>query len=75
MSGSIDREVGMVTDAEVFDYHEQPRPGKLRVMPSKPCVTQRDLSLAYTPGVARPCLAIEADPEAAYRFTGKGNLV
>ena len=75
VSGSIDREVGMVTDAEVFDYHEQPRPGKLRVMPSKPCVTQRDLSLAYTPGVARPCLAIEADPEAAYRFTGKGNLV
>ena len=65
----------MVSDHEVFEYHERPRPGKLQVTPSKPCVTQRDLSLAYTPGVARPCLAIEADPAAAYRFTGKGNLV
>ncbi len=65
----------MVSDQEVFDYHELPRPGKLQVTPSKPCVTQHDLSLAYTPGVARPCLAIQEDPEAAYRFTGKGNLV
>ncbi len=65
----------MVSDHEVFEYHERPRPGKIQVTPSKPCVTQRDLSLAYTPGVARPCLAIEADPAAAYRFTGKGNLV
>ncbi|MDO8392615.1 MAG: NADP-dependent malic enzyme [Actinomycetota bacterium] len=65
----------MVSDQEVFDYHELPRPGKLQVTPSKPCVTQHDLSLAYTPGVAKPCLAIQADPEAAYRFTGKGNLV
>ena len=65
----------MVSDQEVFDYHELPRPGKLQVTPSKPCITQHDLSLAYTPGVARPCLAIEADPEAAYRVTGKGNLV
>jgi malate dehydrogenase (oxaloacetate-decarboxylating)(NADP+) len=65
----------VVSDHEVFEYHERPRPGKLQVTPSKPCVTQRDLSLAYTPGVARPCLAIEADPSAAYRFTGKGNLV
>mgnify|MGYP002682770108 CR=1 FL=1 len=65
----------MVSDQEVFEYHELPRPGKLQVTPSKPCVTQHDLSLAYTPGVARPCLAIEADPENAYRFTGKGNLV
>ena len=65
----------MVSDQEVFEYHELPRPGKLQVVPSKPCVTQHDLSLAYTPGVARPCLAIQADPEAAYRYTGKGNLV
>ena len=65
----------MIRDDEVFDYHEQGRPGKLEVIPSKPCVTQRDLSLAYTPGVARPCLAIRDDPDAAYRFTGKGNLI
>ena len=65
----------MVSDQEVFEYHERPRPGKLQVTPSKPCVTQHDLSLAYTPGVAKPCRAIKDDPEAAYRFTGKGNLV
>jgi len=65
----------VVSDQEVFEYHERPRPGKLQVTPSKPCVTQHDLSLAYTPGVAKPCLAIKDDPEAAYRFTGKGNLV
>ncbi len=65
----------IIRDEDVFQYHEQPRPGKLEVVTSKPCLTQRDLSMAYTPGVARPCLAIEQDPEAAFRFTGKGNLV
>ncbi len=65
----------IIRDEDVFEYHERPRPGKLEVTTSKPCLTQRDLSLAYTPGVARPCLTIEKDPEAAYRFTGKGNLV
>jgi malate dehydrogenase (oxaloacetate-decarboxylating)(NADP+) len=65
----------IIRDEDVFDYHEKPRPGKLEVVTSKPCLTQRDLSLAYTPGVARPCLAIEQDPEAAYHYTGKGNLV
>jgi malate dehydrogenase (oxaloacetate-decarboxylating)(NADP+) len=64
-----------ITDEDVYDYHEKPRPGKLEVVTSKPCLTQRDLSLAYTPGVARPCLAIEKDPELAYKYTGKGNLV
>jgi len=64
-----------ISDEDVFEYHEKPRPGKLEVITSKPCLTQRDLSLAYTPGVARPCLEIEKDPEAAYRYTGKGNLV
>jgi malate dehydrogenase (oxaloacetate-decarboxylating)(NADP+) len=64
-----------ISDEDVFDYHEKPRPGKLEVVTSKPCLTQRDLSMAYTPGVARPCLEIEKDPEAAYRYTGKGNLV
>src|SRR5512147_3115292 len=65
----------VLRDEEVFDYHEKPRPGKLEVVTSKACLTQRDLSMAYTPGVARPCLAIEKDPEAAFRYTGKGNLV
>jgi malate dehydrogenase (oxaloacetate-decarboxylating)(NADP+) len=65
----------IIRDEDVFHYHEHPRPGKLEVVTSKPCLTQRDLSMAYTPGVARPCLAIEQDPEAAFRYTGKGNLV
>jgi len=65
----------LLRDDDIFEYHEKPRPGKLEVTTSKPCLTQRDLSMAYTPGVARPCLAIEKDPEAAYRYTGKGNLV
>jgi malate dehydrogenase (oxaloacetate-decarboxylating)(NADP+) len=65
----------LLRDEDIFEYHELPRPGKLEVVTSKPCLTQRDLSMAYTPGVARPCLAIEQDPEAAYRYTGKGNLV
>jgi malate dehydrogenase (oxaloacetate-decarboxylating)(NADP+) len=64
-----------ISDQDVFEYHEKPRPGKLEVVTSKPCLTQRDLSMAYTPGVARPCLEIEKDPELAYRYTGKGNLV
>jgi len=64
-----------ISDEDVFDYHEKPRPGKIEVITSKPCLTQRDLSLAYTPGVARPCLAIEQDPELAYKYTAKGNLV
>jgi malate dehydrogenase (oxaloacetate-decarboxylating)(NADP+) len=65
----------LLRDEDVFDYHERPRPGKLEVVTSKPCVTQRDLSMAYTPGVARPCLVIEKDPDAAFRYTGRGNLV
>lgn len=56
-------------------YHEFPKPGKLSVESSKPCVTAEELSLAYTPGVAEPVKAIQADPAAAYRFTNKGNLV
>ena len=60
---------------EVLDYHSMGRHGKLEVVASKPCITQRDLSLAYTPGVAVPCKEIEANPEDAYNYTGKGNLV
>jgi malate dehydrogenase (oxaloacetate-decarboxylating)(NADP+) len=65
----------VITEKEVLEYHEGSRPGKLEVIASKPCVTQRDLSLAYTPGVAIPCLRIEKDPSEAFRFTGRGNLV
>ena len=58
-----------------LDYHEQPRPGKIGISITKPCLSQEDLSLAYTPGVAEPVRAIATDPEAAYRYTAKGNLV
>ncbi|MBX7223748.1 MAG: NADP-dependent malic enzyme [Blastocatellia bacterium] len=58
-----------------LDYHSQGRKGKIEVIPTKPCLTQQDLSLAYTPGVAEPCLEIERDPDTAYSYTAKGNLV
>jgi len=61
--------------AEALKYHAQPRPGKLEVVPTKPCLTQRDLSLAYTPGVAEPCLEIKAQPDRIYEYTARGNLV
>jgi malate dehydrogenase (oxaloacetate-decarboxylating)(NADP+) len=56
-------------------YHSEGRPGKIRVVPTKPTKTQHDLSLAYTPGVAEPCREIARDPQLAYRYTAKGNLV
>lgn len=56
-------------------YHEEPKPGKLVVLPSKTCETQDDLSLAYTPGVAAPCLEIKADPDNIWKYTGRGNSV
>ncbi|MEM0945216.1 MAG: malic enzyme-like NAD(P)-binding protein, partial [Pseudomonadota bacterium] len=56
-------------------YHEHPTPGKLAVRVTKPMATQRDLSLAYSPGVAEPCMKIHEDPENAYKYTGKGNRV
>lgn len=58
-----------------LDYHENPRPGKVSVIPTKPAITQQDLSLCYTPGVAVPVIEIAQDPLAAYRYTNKGNLV
>ncbi len=58
-----------------LDYHSIGRPGKIKVVPTKPTVTADDLSLAYSPGVAEPCLEIAKDPEDAYRYTAKGNLV
>ncbi|BBA70199.1 NADP-dependent malic enzyme [Geobacter sulfurreducens] len=60
---------------DALDYHSTGRKGKIEVIPSKPCLTQRDLSLAYSPGVAEPCLEIEKNPEDAYKYTAKGNLV
>jgi len=60
---------------EALDYHAQGRPGKLEVIPTKPYSSQRDLSLAYSPGVAEPCIAIEKNPADAYKYTVKGNLV
>lgn len=62
-------------DSDALRYHEQGRPGKLEVIPTKACTTARDLSLAYSPGVAEPCLAIAEDPGLAYRYTNKGNLI
>jgi malate dehydrogenase (oxaloacetate-decarboxylating)(NADP+) len=60
---------------DALDYHSQGRPGKIEVVPTKPHSSQRDLSLAYSPGVAEPCLEIEKNPEDAYKYTAKGNLV
>ncbi len=60
---------------DALDYHSSPPPGKLEIVPTKPSATQRDLSLAYSPGVAEPCLAIEKNPEDAYLYTGKGNFI
>jgi len=65
-----------ITREEALEYHQlQNRPGKLAIIPTKPMATQRDLSLAYTPGVAIPVLEIEKDAEASYEYTSKGNLV
>lgn len=60
---------------DALDYHASGRPGKIEVIPSKPYTSQRDLSLAYSPGVAEPCLRIEENPDDAYKYTSKANLV
>jgi malate dehydrogenase (oxaloacetate-decarboxylating)(NADP+) len=65
----------MIRKEDALEYHAKGRPGKVEVISSKPCLTQWDLSLAYTPGVAVPCKEIEANPEEAYRYTSRGNLV
>ena len=64
-----------VTEQEALDFHSRGRPGKLEINPTKPMATQRDLSLAYSPGVAVPVKAIAADPATAYDYTAKGNMV
>ncbi len=63
------------TDAEALDFHRLPAPGKISITPTKPMATQRDLSLAYSPGVAVPVKMIAEDPDKAYDYTSKGNLV
>ena len=65
----------MIRKQDALDYHRLGRPGKIEVVSTKPCTTQRELSLAYTPGVADPCLDIEKNPDDAYLYTSKGNLV
>ncbi len=60
---------------DALAYHALPRPGKTEVVPTKPCATARDLSMAYTPGVAEPCLEINKDPDLSYTYTNRGNLV
>ncbi len=60
---------------EALDYHAQGRPGKIEVISSKPCRTQRDLTLAYSPGVAAPCMEIFREPDEVFKYTAKGNLV
>jgi len=65
----------MLYEKEALRYHREPRPGKIEVVPLKPCLTQADLSLAYSPGVAVPCLEIQKKPELSYEYTSRGNLI
>jgi malate dehydrogenase (oxaloacetate-decarboxylating)(NADP+) len=65
----------MIRDEDALEYHSAFPAGKIAITPTKPCLTQRDLSLAYTPGVAVPCLAIHRDPDLVYQYTAKANLV
>ena len=64
-----------ITKEDALRYHAEGKPGKIEVIPTKPHSTQTDLSLAYSPGVAEPCLEIEQNPLDAYKYTAKGNLV
>ncbi|MCX7833641.1 MAG: NADP-dependent malic enzyme [Ignavibacteria bacterium] len=65
----------MIRKQEALDYHSMGRPGKIEVISTKPCTTQRELSLAYTPGVAEPCLEIVKNPDDVFKYTARGNLV
>ena len=67
--------MALFTPQEALDYHSKVRPGKVEVVPVKPCRSQKDLSMAYSPGVAEACMAIHADAEKSYTYTGRGNLV
>jgi len=65
----------MIDKKDALNYHSQGRPGKIEVIPTKPCSTQRELAMAYTPGVAEPCREIENNPAESFRYTARGNLV
>jgi malate dehydrogenase (oxaloacetate-decarboxylating)(NADP+) len=75
MTKSSTNDIDKITSQDALEYHKQGSPGKIAILPTKPLLTQRDLSLAYSPGVAYPCLKINQDPNAAYDYTSKGNLV
>lgn len=75
MSDSLDKGAVRVEDKEALEYHAKPKPGKVEVISSKDCATERALSLAYSPGVAAPCKEIAKDPSKVYDYTTKGNLV
>jgi malate dehydrogenase (oxaloacetate-decarboxylating)(NADP+) len=64
-----------VTKEEALNFHEFPKPGKIAILPTKNLITARDLSLAYSPGVAYPCLEIQQDPTTSYKYTSKGNMI
>ena len=65
----------MVSKSEALEYHQRERRGKIEVTTTKPCITQKDLSLAYTPGVAEPCREIHQSPDKIWEYTSRGNLV
>ncbi len=71
----MSKEVKKITDQEALDFHKFDTPGKIKITPTKPLLTQRDLSLAYSPGVAVPCIEINKDPSKAYDYTSRGNFV
>src|ERR1700694_5750529 len=75
MASTFDTRQRRLSKEDALEYHSTGRRGKIEVVPTKPCATARDLSLAYTPGVAEPCLEIARDPELVYEYTAKGNLV
>lgn len=72
---NVNQDAKAALEQAAYQYHQEPSPGKIRMVPSKPCQTQDDLSLAYTPGVAYPCTAIHDDPQNVWKYTGKGNSV
>jgi malate dehydrogenase (oxaloacetate-decarboxylating)(NADP+) len=71
----MDQAIVRVTEEEALQFHKRGMPGKIEITPTKPLTTAHDLSLAYSPGVAFPCLSIQRDPSAAYDYTAKGNMV
>ena len=75
MTNELEQTKESITEADALAYHTEGQPGKVSVLPTKPLMTQRDLSLGYSPGVAYPCLEIEKDPLKSYEYTARGNYV